>query len=344
MEALVLAQLLHPTADRAVAIAEIAQDRVHPGVNLVELGQSDGVDFVGRKMRGGARAQGPGVILVAARLAPHPGVLVGERALGLELGELALERGHDRTADDRLGARLPVTRDCAGPAGQPLDVCPATARVGDRRGHRGNRLVEQEPGRDEPFAARLTNTAKFAFEDGGDLFEPRQVGFSISPIAHRVLGTHEARKVEIGADVLDHHVRRVAPTADRDIPIRQREPVERGGVGALHDFEAGAGRGIERRGIDRARPTEIASQDRRERRLARRRAIGQPAPQGGMLTGVDAERRRLFGVVGQQVPRDVVKQRAGRGSGADGLAPGKRGQRNAAKPREGLAAGEFERG
>ena len=47
-----------------------------------------------------------------------------------------------------------------------------------------------------------------------------------------MVGVEEARHVEIGADILDDDIGRVAPAADRDVAIGQREAVERGAIGA----------------------------------------------------------------------------------------------------------------
>ena len=60
-----------------------------------------------------------------------------------------------------------------------------------------------------------------------------------------MIAVEESRDVEIGADVLDHHVRRVAPAADGDVAVRQRETFERGLIRASHDLDAGA-RGVAR--------------------------------------------------------------------------------------------------
>ena len=48
-----------------------------------------------------------------------------------------------------------------------------------------------------------------------------------------MLGIEEARHVEVGADILDHDVGRVAPAADGDVAVGQGEAFERGGVCAL---------------------------------------------------------------------------------------------------------------
>ena len=42
-----------------------------------------------------------------------------------------------------------------------------------------------------------------------------------------MVAVEEARDVEIRADVLDDDVGRVAPAADSDVAVRQREAVER---------------------------------------------------------------------------------------------------------------------
>ena len=56
----------------------------------------------------------------------------------------------------------------------------------------------------------------------------------------QVIAVQEAGDVEVRADVLDHHVRRVAPAADRDVAVGKREAFERRRVRTLHHLEAGA--------------------------------------------------------------------------------------------------------
>ena len=51
----------------------------------------------------------------------------------------------------------------------------------------------------------------------------------------------ETRRIEIGSDILDHHIGCVAPPADRDIAVRERESVQRDAICALDHGKAGLG-------------------------------------------------------------------------------------------------------
>jgi hypothetical protein len=72
-----------------------------------------------------------------------------------------------------------------------------------------------------------------------------------------VIAVQKPRGVEVGPHVLDHDVRRVAPAAHGDVAIGQREPLERGRVGAPDDLEARADRMREIVGRDGVHPLEI---------------------------------------------------------------------------------------
>ena len=88
-----------------------------------------------------------------------------------------------------------------------------------------------------------------------------------------MVGVEEARHVEIGADILDDDVGRVAPAADGDVAIGQGEAFERGRVGAADDLDAGPRRVAERGGVDRIRRG-------RGRRGASARGAAGPPPSG----------------------------------------------------------------
>jgi hypothetical protein len=75
-----------------------------------------------------------------------------------------------------------------------------------------------------------------------------------------MIGIEEARVVDISADVLDHHVRRIAPAADGDVAVRLGEAVERGSVGAFDDLEAGARGRVESTRVDRTDAREVGTQ------------------------------------------------------------------------------------
>ncbi len=105
----------------------------------------------------------------------------------------------------------------------------------------------------------------------------------------------EARDVEIGADILDHDVGRIAPSADRDIAIGQGEAFERGPISRPHDVDTGSGGEGQATGVDRLGPRQVSAQRRGEPRLTRRRTIGQLRPKRRARGLVDAQRGRTFG-------------------------------------------------
>ena len=72
--------------------------------------------------------------------------------------------------------------------------------------------------------------------------QTREIRFGVGCVLDAMVAVEEARNVEIRADVLNDDVRRVAPAADGDVAVRQREPFERRRVRAAHDFDAGARR------------------------------------------------------------------------------------------------------
>ena len=106
--------------------------------------------------------------------------------------------------------------------------------------HLRQRLVDQERRRHEAGAARRLHAAELAVELLRVRLQPREIGLGVGGVLDRMIAVEEARDVEIRADVLNDDVRRVAPAADGDVAVRQREAFERRGVGAAHDLDAGA--------------------------------------------------------------------------------------------------------
>ena len=124
-----------------------------------------------------------------------------------------------------------------------------------------------------------------------------------------MIAVEEARDVEIGADVLDDDVRRVAPAADRDVAVRQREAFERRRIGAAHDLDAGARRVREARRVEGVDALQVGAHLRRQALLPLRGAIGELRSQRRPRAGVDAERGRALGQEAQEVVGDAVEQR-----------------------------------
>ena len=104
-----------------------------------------------------------------------------------------------------------------------LDERPAFAGVLRRQAHLPQRLVDQEGRRHEPRCARGLHPAKLAVELLGIGLQPREIGLGVGGVLDAMVAVEEARDVEIGADVLDDDVGRVAPAANRDVAVRERE-------------------------------------------------------------------------------------------------------------------------
>ena len=105
-----------------------------------------------------------------------------------------------------------------------------------------DRLVEQEGGRDQALLPGCANPLDLAVELGRILRQAAEIGLRVAAFLDRVIGVERARRVDIGADILDHDIRRVAPAADGDVAIGQGETLERGRIGASDNLDAGADR------------------------------------------------------------------------------------------------------
>ena len=166
-----------------------------------------------------------------------------DRALRLQLGDLPLERRRDLLRRDRPGALGPVAGNVLRP---PLDRLDERRRPRARSSPTGvicaSALSIRNAGGTRPAAARRLHAAELAVELLRVRLQPREIRLGVGGVLDRMIAVEEARDVEIGADVLDDDVRRVAPAADGDVAVRQREALERRGVGAAHDLDAGARR------------------------------------------------------------------------------------------------------
>ena len=152
-------------------------------------------------------------------------------------------------------------------------------------------------------------------------------------LSMRMLAVEEARDVEIGADVLDDDVGRVAPAADRDVAVRQREAFERRGIGTAHDLDAGAHRRATGRSCRTPLTRSRSVRDLRRQALLpprsdRRAAIAAPPvapvsiPREVALSGwsrrrlsaharrAASARRRRLAAVGADVPLPSTRSRA----------------------------------
>ena len=162
-------------------------------------------------------------------------------ALRLQFRQLPLQRGRDllRAIVRARSAQLPgivlfvrrsIDSTTAPPSRVPLIESVICASA----------LSIRNAGGTQPGAARRLHPAELAVELLRVGLQPREIRLGVGGVVDAMVAVQEARDVEIGADVLNDDVGRVAPAADRDVAVRQREAFERRGIGAAHDLDAGA--------------------------------------------------------------------------------------------------------
>ena len=139
------------------------------------------------------------------------------------------------------------------PPSRAFATSAASARAPCRAGSR----------RDEARRAGRLHPPELAVELPRVRLQPREVRLGVVGVLDAVVAVEKSRHVEVGADVLDDDVRRVAPAADGHVAIGQREAFERGRVGAPHDLDAGPRRATGRR-VDGLDPGEVVADLLRE--------------------------------------------------------------------------------
>ncbi len=184
----------------------------------------------------------------------------------------------------------------------------ASSRAGEADPDLPDRLVEQERRGDHALAAGRLQPRQLAVEVDGVALEAGEVGLGILSGLDRMLGVEEPRRIEIGADVLDHHVGRVAPAADGDVAVGQGEAVERDAVRGLHDFDGGA-RGVRLQAarVDRLGLGQVGAQLRGDGVLTGAAAVGQLRAEGRAGSAVEAQRGGALGRQRQQALTDSVE-------------------------------------
>ena len=101
---------------------------------------------------------------------------------------------------------------------------------------------------------------------------------------------------------------RVAPAADGDVAVRQREAFERRGVCAAHDLDAGA-RGMRQPvGVERLGAIEILPHLIGDSLLSVRGSIAELRSQRRPRAGIDAQRGRALGEQCQKVFADLIER------------------------------------
>src|SRR3954464_3802326 len=98
------------------------------------------------------------------RLRPQTGVVLRDRSLRLELGDLPVERGRDLLPRDHSRTLGPIAGDVLRPPLDRLDERAAFTRILRRYTNLAERLVEQERRRNESDAACGSDPLGFAIE------------------------------------------------------------------------------------------------------------------------------------------------------------------------------------
>ena len=166
-------------------------------------------------------------------------------------------------------------------------------------------LSRRKAGGTRPESARGLHAAELSIELLRIRLQPSEIRLGVGGVLDAMFAVEGARDVEIGADVLDDDVRRVAPAADGHVAVRQRETVERRGVRAANDLDAGARRVREPGRVDGVDAGQVGTHVRRRAALPLRRTVGELRPQGGSRAGVDAQRGRAFRKEAEEILGDT---------------------------------------
>ena len=128
-----------------------------------------------------------------------------------------------------------------------------------------------------------------------------------------MIAIEEAGHVEIGAHVLDDHIRRVTPAAYSGIAVGKAKPLERSGVGTLDYLDAGADRRREAGQAEGFDPPEIGPDLRCHLLPPVRGTIGELRSKRRSRAGVDTQGGCAFGKQMKQILGDLIEQCAGLG-------------------------------
>ena len=122
-----------------------------------------------------------------------------------------------------------------------------------------------------------------------------------------MLGVEKPRDIEIRADVLNDHIRRVAPASDSHVAIGERESLERRGIRASDDLDAGAGRVGSPDVLAALTLRQVRTKQVRNPLLSLRRPIGELRAKGRSRVGIDAKRRRALRCEAEKVVSDLIE-------------------------------------
>ena len=259
------------------------------------------------------------------RTRPHARCRIREGQLPLHDCGLAFKSRQNFFGNNFPGTFLPVTWDshCA-PGQRGYERAAAVSQLRDRALHLVDSASQQKIGRDQPCRLCRSDPIQFSVELGRQLRKPVTIGLSIVRCLDRMAGIQKAGNIEIGSDVLDYDIRRVAPTTDRHVSIGQSETFKRARIRGFDHGEAGLRARIERRPIHRAHLHKAPPQQVRQFRYALLRLVRQAMAQTGMVSGIERQLGRAFRREFERAPCNCVEQcdsvlRRGGGKACAGL-------------------------
>ena len=172
-----------------------------------------------------------------------PASFVATARCACSSADLPLERRRDLLRGDRPRALGPVARECSSSAASIDSTSDPPSRAFFAESVIcASALSIRNAGGTRPAPRAACIRPELAVELLRVRLQPREVRLGVRRVLDRMIAVEEARDVEIRADVLDDDVRRVAPAADGDVAVGEREALERGRVRAAHDLDAGARR------------------------------------------------------------------------------------------------------
>ena len=304
-------------------------------MQALQLALAHLVDLVRRHVRGGRGLERPPVEFLAVRTGRDAGIVRGDLlAVPAVRCNCRSSAGAISCAGDRPRALGPIAGNALRPPLDRLDERPAFARILRGQAHLPQRLVDQERRRHEPRCARRLDAPKLAVKLLRIRLQPRQIRLGVSGVLDSMIAIEEARDVEIGADVLNDDIRRVAPAANRDVAVGKRETFERRRIGASHNLEAGAHRMREAARVEGVDALQVGAKLLRDPLLPFGGSIGELGSKRRSRAGVDAQRGRALRQQAKQIVGNPVEQRerlalvcAGRERGRCTVAPARGDQR-----------------
>ena len=176
-------------------------------------------------------------------------------------------------------------------------------------GELGERLVDEEVRWDEPLRLSRAHPLQLSVELARELRKAADVSLGIGGVFDGMVGIEKLRCVDVGADILDHDIGRLAPAiaGDRIVAVREGKTFHGRAVSASHHFDAGANREGEAALVECFDTCEISFDGRRKSPLTGRRTIAQLRAELGSAPDIKAKAGRIRWIKTKEVFGDGVQ-------------------------------------